>query len=122
MKRLVKGLASTRKGARQGFATVLTEILSEFACLSPEKVLKLIAKNLEVTGSAKSWVRHWSYHITKRVLKSRLNKNALSSVESRLFVDKIRSEEVNRARAFVTREGGRERSAYKRAWDARRLA
>ena len=50
-----------------------------------------------------------------------MNKNALGSVESRLFVDKIRSEEANRARAFVTR-GGRGRSAYKRAWDARRLA
>ena len=35
-----------------------------------------------------------------------VNKNALSSVESRLFVDKIRSEEANRARAFVTRGGG----------------
>ena len=34
---------------------------------------------------------------------SNINKNALGSVESRLFVDKIRSEEVNRARAFVTR-------------------
>ena len=35
------------------------------------------------------------------------NKNALSSVESRLFVDKIRSEEANRVRAFITRgEGG----------------
>ena len=34
------------------------------------------------------------------------NKNALSSVESRLFVDKIRSEEANRARAFVTRGRG----------------
>ena len=34
------------------------------------------------------------------------NKNALSSVESRLFVDKIRSEEANRARAFVTQGGG----------------
>ena len=35
------------------------------------------------------------------------NKNALSSVESCLFVDKIRSEEANRARAFITRgEGG----------------
>ena len=33
-------------------------------------------------------------------------KNALSSVESRLFVDKIRSEEANRARAFVTRGRG----------------
>ncbi|CAH3192191.1 unnamed protein product [Porites evermanni] len=61
VKRLVKGLASTRKGARQGFATVLTEILSEFACLSPEKVLKLIAKNLEVTGSAKSWEERDSF-------------------------------------------------------------
>lgn len=61
IKRLVKGLASTRKGARQGFATVLTEILSEFACLCPEKVLKLIAKNLEVTGSAKSWEERDSF-------------------------------------------------------------
>ena len=34
------------------------------------------------------------------------NKNALSSVESRLFVDKIRSEEANRARAIVTRGRG----------------
>ena len=33
-------------------------------------------------------------------------KNALGSVESRLFVDKIRSEEANSARAFVTRGGG----------------
>ena len=34
------------------------------------------------------------------------NKNALGSVESRLFVDKIRSEEANRVRAFVTRGWG----------------
>ena len=34
------------------------------------------------------------------------NKNGLGSVDSRLFVDKIRSEEANRARAFVTRGGG----------------
>ena len=39
------------------------------------------------------------------------NKNALSSVESRLFVDKIRSEEANRARAFVTRGAGGEGGA-----------
>ena len=50
------------------------------------------------------------------------NKNALSSVESCLFVDKIRSEEANRARAFITRGEGGVRSTYKRAWDARRLA
>ena len=37
-----------------------------------------------------------------------INKNALGSVESCLFVDKIRSEEANRARAFVTRGGGGE--------------
>ena len=35
----------------------------------------------------------------------KLNKNGLGSVESRLFVDKIRSEEANRARAFVTIKG-----------------
>ena len=62
--------------------------------------------------------------IKKYVSRTKNNKNALSSVESRLFVDKIRSEEANRARAFVTRGGGGGggRSAYKRAWDARRLA
>lgn len=52
VKRLVKGLASSRKGARQGFATVLTEVLSKFTSLSPERVLKLIGENLEVSGSA----------------------------------------------------------------------
>ena len=34
------------------------------------------------------------------------NKNALSSVKSRVFVDTISSEETNRARAFVIRRGG----------------
>lgn len=62
--RLVKGLASSRKGARQGFATVLTEVLSEFDCLFPEKILRLITKNLEVTGSAKAWVRFFMLSIS----------------------------------------------------------
>ena len=35
-----------------------------------------------------------------------VNKNALSSVESRVFEDTISSEEANRARAFVFRGGG----------------
>ena len=56
----------------------------------------------------------------KFVVNTELNKNALSSVESRVFVDKISSEEANRVRAFVIRRGGG--SAYKRAGDARRLA
>ena len=47
------------------------------------------------------------------------NKNALSSVESRVFVETMSSEEANRARAFVTRSRGGEGggSAYKRAGD-----
>ena len=56
VKRLVKGLASSRKRARHGFATVLTEILSEFRCLTPEVVLGLIAKHLAIIGSAKAAV------------------------------------------------------------------
>ena len=34
------------------------------------------------------------------------NNYALSSVESRVFVDTINSDEANRARAFVIRRGG----------------
>ena len=45
------------------------------------------------------------YHKLQNKCKSK-NKNALRSVESRLSVDKIRSEEANRARAFVTRGVG----------------
>lgn len=56
VQRLVKGLASLRKRARHGFATVLTEILSEFSCLTPEVVLGLIAKHLAIIGSAKAAV------------------------------------------------------------------
>ena len=49
------------------------------------------------------------------------NKNTLySSVESHMFVDTTRSEEANRARAFVIQRGGGG-SAYKRAGDARCL-
>ena len=33
------------------------------------------------------------------------NKNALSSVESRVFVDTISSDEANRAQAFVIQRG-----------------
>ena len=43
---------------------------------------------------------------SRRNHRSYLNKNALSSVESRVFVDTISSEEANRARAFVIRRGG----------------
>ena len=42
----------------------------------------------------------------KELAKTITNKNALSSVESRVFVDTISSEEANRARAFVTRSRG----------------
>ena len=35
----------------------------------------------------------------------KINKNVLTSVESRLFLDTIRSEEANRAQAFVIRRG-----------------
>ena len=39
--------------------------------------------------------------------RTNINKNALSSVESRVFVDTISSEEANRAQAFVIRGGAR---------------
>ena len=47
-----------------------------------------------------------NYVIDKLTCEIMENKNALSSVESRVFVDTISSEEANRARAFVIRSGG----------------
>ncbi|KAK3731456.1 hypothetical protein QZH41_013647 [Actinostola sp. cb2023] len=54
LKRLSKGLASSRKGARQGFAAALAEILHQFECVHTEQVMELLEKSLQVTGNAKS--------------------------------------------------------------------
>lgn len=56
IKRLCKGLASSRKGARQGFATVLTEVVHQFDCIENDQVLELLEKSLQVSGTAKSQV------------------------------------------------------------------
>ncbi|KAJ7365956.1 Myb-binding protein 1A [Desmophyllum pertusum] len=84
--RLVKGLASSRKGARQGFATVLTEVLSEFGSLSPERVLKLIAQNLEVTGSSKAWEERDCYigqiFGMMSILRSQCEQDKISSLDT----------------------------------------
>jgi len=53
LQRLVKGLSSSRKAARQGFATALTHVMSDFSEISSETILQLIAKHLAVQGSFK---------------------------------------------------------------------
>jgi len=54
LKRLVRGLASSREGARQGFAMALTEVLHTFHYVPVSTVLDLMQNNLVVSGSAKS--------------------------------------------------------------------
>lgn len=86
VKRLVKGLASSRKGARPGFATALTEVLSEFNCLTPEQVLGLIKENLSVTGSAKAEEERGCYIGQAfgliSVFRSQIKQDKISSVNS----------------------------------------
>ncbi|XP_070572411.1 myb-binding protein 1A-like protein [Ptychodera flava] len=48
--RLVKGLASSRKGARQGYATALSEILACIDAVKVEDIFNLIKKHLQIKG------------------------------------------------------------------------
>ena len=56
IKRLVKGLGSSRKAARQGFAMTLTEITLLFETVSVEDIMKHMKELLVVTKSCSSQV------------------------------------------------------------------
>ncbi|KAL9986840.1 hypothetical protein ACROYT_G001046 [Oculina patagonica] len=104
--RLVKGLASSRKGARQGFATVLTEVLSEFGSLSPERVLSLIAKTLEVTGSSKAWEERDCYigqiFGMMSVLRSQCEEDKISSPDTEWLGSLItRIKELSKKKSYL---------------------
>ncbi|KAJ1934842.1 DNA-directed DNA polymerase, partial [Linderina macrospora] len=53
IKRLIKGLASPRDGARQGFSLVLTELLARVPCISTAVILDLLWKHCTATSSMK---------------------------------------------------------------------
>ncbi|KAJ2851235.1 DNA-directed DNA polymerase [Coemansia brasiliensis] len=53
VKRLIKGLASPRDGARQGYSVALAELLSRIECISVKLVLDLLWKSTEATNSMK---------------------------------------------------------------------
>lgn len=53
LKRLVRGLPSSRLGARQGFSVALTELLSRLSGVPLAAILDLLEKHTVVTGSAK---------------------------------------------------------------------
>ncbi|XP_038056310.1 myb-binding protein 1A-like protein isoform X2 [Patiria miniata] len=50
LKRLVRGLASPRKGARQGYAMALAQLLEHIEQISLAEVFKLIKEHLEIKG------------------------------------------------------------------------
>ena len=56
LSRLVKGLASSRKAARQGFAMALTEIILMFDTVTVEDVINYMKDSLAVTKSSSSQV------------------------------------------------------------------
>ena len=57
VERLVRGLGSNRKGARQGFSVALTELLATFPQVTAAQVLALVDQHLQPVGSAKAEVR-----------------------------------------------------------------
>ncbi|KAJ1815007.1 DNA-directed DNA polymerase, partial [Coemansia sp. RSA 2598] len=53
VKRLIKGLASPRDGARQGFSIALSELIARISCISVKLVLSLLWRYTEATNSMK---------------------------------------------------------------------
>ncbi|DBB15045.1 TPA: hypothetical protein ACH3X3_004628 [Trebouxia sp. C0006] len=58
LKRLVRGLASGRQGARQGNALALSKLLADIPALSINEVLATMASELEVSGQANGSEAH----------------------------------------------------------------
>lgn len=61
VERLVRGLGSYRKGARQGFAVALTELLSSFPHVTAGEVLALVDRHLQPAGSSKAEVCWYAF-------------------------------------------------------------
>ncbi|PVU88635.1 hypothetical protein BB559_004473 [Furculomyces boomerangus] len=51
LKRLIRGLTSSRDAARQGFSIVLTELLSRFDFITVELILSIMSKVSEIKGA-----------------------------------------------------------------------
>ncbi|XP_071945191.1 myb-binding protein 1A-like protein [Antedon mediterranea] len=58
LQRLVKGLASSRQGARQGYATALSELLTLLPIISLKEVFSLIKKHLHSNSSKQEEREH----------------------------------------------------------------
>jgi len=56
LKRLTRGLASSRAGARQGFALALTEILAQFEVVKTEDLLNVVADQIKLSSKANKQV------------------------------------------------------------------
>ncbi|TPX35785.1 hypothetical protein SmJEL517_g01918 [Synchytrium microbalum] len=54
LKRLLRGLASSRQGARQGFAVALTELLTVIPHVRLSRLIELLLSVSEISGSMKS--------------------------------------------------------------------
>lgn len=76
LKRLVRGLASGRQGARQGYALALTTLMSEVSTLPVTMVLDMLDKTLEVSGQAKArFSPYFTLTLTRRVLSCMLDQS-----------------------------------------------
>ncbi|KAL3690685.1 hypothetical protein R1sor_004336 [Riccia sorocarpa] len=53
LRRLVRGVASSRECSRQGFALALAAVLGAVPCIPGAAVIKMVEKNLEITASMK---------------------------------------------------------------------
>jgi DNA polymerase phi len=60
LKRLVRGLGSSRDSARQGFVTCLCELLKSTPTVTVEKTLTLIDENTKVSTVGKLDERQWT--------------------------------------------------------------
>jgi DNA polymerase phi len=53
VQRLVRGLSSSRRGAREGFSIALAEVLHRFSEVPTESILRLMESELSITGQLK---------------------------------------------------------------------
>lgn len=78
----MKGLSSSRKAARQGYAVTLAHLLKNFMEISNSAILELIKENLAIKGSFKGQVCHF---LPKTMLNNLKNSVLLFYLKIRLM-------------------------------------
>eukprot|EP00040_Diaphanoeca_grandis_P004895 m.30508 g.30508 ORF g.30508 m.30508 type:complete len:811 (-) comp16297_c0_seq1:121-2553(-) len=100
-KRLIRGLASSRAGARQGYSTTLSELMRCVPVVTPARILALLEEHLNVSRGAKSRETKDAFFGQAFGLMSIVRSGRLDAADDALFSVTTKLAALSRAKSFL---------------------